>query len=145
MRLTNEPRLRRLPIQITSSRLAHRKSPTTMGEAFSMAGPTGFEPAISSVTGRRDGPTSLRALVRTDCDLAHDFANKWQNRWRCRRRSSSRMKIRFSFVQSQKRTVAIRPCNCIKPPEVGQPMTGDDDLLYLLACRRSSVGRAAHS
>ena len=27
-----------------------------------MAGPTGFEPAISSVTGRRDRPTSLRAL-----------------------------------------------------------------------------------
>ena len=26
-----------------------------------MARPTGFEPAISSVTGRRDGPTSLRA------------------------------------------------------------------------------------
>ena len=26
-----------------------------------MAGPTGFEPAISSVTGRRDRPTSLRA------------------------------------------------------------------------------------
>ncbi len=28
-----------------------------------MAGPTGFEPAISSVTGRRDGPTSLRTLI----------------------------------------------------------------------------------
>ena len=26
-----------------------------------MAGPTGFEPAISSVTGRRDRPASLRA------------------------------------------------------------------------------------
>ena len=26
-----------------------------------MARPTGFEPAISSVTGRRDGPASLRA------------------------------------------------------------------------------------
>jgi hypothetical protein len=26
-----------------------------------LAGPTGFEPAISSVTGRRDRPTSLRA------------------------------------------------------------------------------------
>src|SRR5688500_16970084 len=30
---------------------------------FFLAGPTGFEPAISSVTGRRDRPTSLRALV----------------------------------------------------------------------------------
>ena len=28
-----------------------------------LAGPTGFEPAISSVTGRRDRPTSLRARV----------------------------------------------------------------------------------
>ena len=28
-----------------------------------LAGPTGFEPAISSVTGRRDRPTSLRAQV----------------------------------------------------------------------------------
>ena len=28
-----------------------------------LAGPTGFEPAISSVTGRRDRPTSLRALA----------------------------------------------------------------------------------
>ena len=28
-----------------------------------MAGPTGFEPAISSVTGRRDRPTSLRAPI----------------------------------------------------------------------------------
>ena len=30
-------------------------------EVFSMARPTGFEPAISSVTGRRDRPASLRA------------------------------------------------------------------------------------
>lgn len=28
-----------------------------------LAGPTGFEPAIFSVTGRRDRPTSLRARV----------------------------------------------------------------------------------
>ena len=28
-----------------------------------LAGPTGFEPAISSVTGRRDRPASLRAHV----------------------------------------------------------------------------------
>jgi hypothetical protein len=35
-----------------------------------MAGPTGFEPAISSVTGRRDRPASLRALVLADNDKA---------------------------------------------------------------------------
>ena len=38
-----------------------------MGGNFSenpnLARPTGFEPAISSVTGRRDRPTSLRAHV----------------------------------------------------------------------------------
>lgn len=33
----------------------HRKSLKRV-EAFSMAGPTGFEPAISSVTGRRVRP-----------------------------------------------------------------------------------------
>ena len=37
-----------------------RKTPTK-SERFSMARPTGFEPAISSVTGRRDRPASLRA------------------------------------------------------------------------------------
>ena len=31
------------------------------GHFLILAGPTGFEPAISSVTGRRDRPTSLRA------------------------------------------------------------------------------------
>lgn|GEM_PF-2857147 len=31
------------------------------GECISLARPTGFEPAIFSVTGRRDRPTSLRA------------------------------------------------------------------------------------
>ncbi len=30
-----------------------------------MAGPTGFEPAISSVTGRRVRPTTPRALATT--------------------------------------------------------------------------------
>ncbi len=32
-----------------------------MDELFILARPTGFEPAISSVTGRRDRPASLRA------------------------------------------------------------------------------------
>ena len=33
------------------------------GECISLARPTGFEPAIFSVTGRRDRPTSLRARI----------------------------------------------------------------------------------
>ena len=38
-----------------------------------LAGPTGFEPAIFSVTGRRDRPASLRALVivRQFCRVAY--------------------------------------------------------------------------
>ena len=32
-----------------------------MSSCQCLAGPTGFEPAISSVTGRRDRPASLRA------------------------------------------------------------------------------------
>lgn len=42
--------------------LVNRKRPIPWHESFSMAGPTGFEPAIFSVTGRRDRPDSLRAL-----------------------------------------------------------------------------------
>ena len=38
-----------------------KKHPT--GGELSVARSTGFEPAISSVTGRRDRPTSLRAHV----------------------------------------------------------------------------------
>ena len=37
------------------------EKPGPEGPSLSMARPTGFEPAISSVTGRRDRPTSLRA------------------------------------------------------------------------------------
>lgn len=38
-----------------------------------MARPTGFEPAISSVTGRRDGPTSLRAHIVDNLRIIADF------------------------------------------------------------------------
>jgi hypothetical protein len=38
-----------------------RKKHLTPADALFLAGPTGFEPAISSVTGRRDRPASLRA------------------------------------------------------------------------------------
>ncbi len=51
-------RLACIRIEAATKKITHRKD-----ELFSLAGPTGFEPAISSVTGRRDRPTSLRALV----------------------------------------------------------------------------------
>ena len=51
-------RLRQVRTALTNQRKYLRQA-----EVFSLAGPTGFEPAISSVTGRRDRPTSLRALV----------------------------------------------------------------------------------
>ena len=45
----------------------HHRKTARMGGNFSenpnLARPTGFEPAISSVTGRRDRPTSLRTHV----------------------------------------------------------------------------------
>lgn len=40
-----------------------------------MARPTGFEPAISSVTGRRDRPTSLRAHIADNLRIIADFAD----------------------------------------------------------------------
>ena len=42
---------------------AKKKEPPN-GDSLFLAGPTGFEPAISSVTGRRDRPSSLRARVQ---------------------------------------------------------------------------------
>jgi hypothetical protein len=38
-----------------------------------MAGPTGFEPAIFSVTGRRDRPTSLRARIFIDQRILSNY------------------------------------------------------------------------
>jgi hypothetical protein len=63
LRLSNlyEPALRATPGCI-ADKSAHEKR-ATQGDSLFMAGPTGFEPAISSVTGRRDRPTSLRARV----------------------------------------------------------------------------------
>ena len=55
MRLTTEP-----PVRIASKACPEIKT-TPMGLLLFLAGPTGFEPAISSVTGRRDRPASLRA------------------------------------------------------------------------------------
>ena len=42
---------------------AQNKKPISDDELLIVARSTGFEPAISSVTGRRDGPASLRAHV----------------------------------------------------------------------------------
>ena len=45
-----------------------------------MARPTGFEPAISSVTGRRDRPTSLRAHNFANLRIIavfHPYGNRW--------------------------------------------------------------------
>ena len=39
----------------------NKKRPKASFKRLNLARPTGFEPAISSVTGRRDRPASLRA------------------------------------------------------------------------------------
>lgn len=68
--------------------IANKK--TLLAKCLCLAGPTGFEPAISSVTGRRDRPTSLRALVlpyavssfclaakASDCSFGRPLRLKW--------------------------------------------------------------------
>lgn len=58
-------RLIRQSVRIRA-KIPHRKSPKQV-EAFSMAGPTGFEPAISSVTGRRVRPDYTTGPRRKLC------------------------------------------------------------------------------
>lgn len=50
------------PVQIASLSLPMKKVPYK-DETFFMAGPTGFEPAISSVTGRRVRPLHHEPMV----------------------------------------------------------------------------------
>ena len=57
--LVIEPGLR--PIRFKSGRNTARKKSHPLDDSFFLAGPTGFEPAISSVTGRRVRPATPRA------------------------------------------------------------------------------------
>ncbi len=51
-----------MSVQMQTS-LLKLKKPPLKGDFLSLAGPTGFEPAISSVTGRRVRPATPRALI----------------------------------------------------------------------------------
>ncbi len=64
---TNQRFDRILNLRFASTRqVSSIKKELPKGSSFFMAGPTGFEPAIFSVTGRRIRPAIPRARISTD-------------------------------------------------------------------------------
>ncbi len=62
-----------------NSRIEIKNHPKKVVLNFNLARPTGFEPAISSVTGRRDGPTSLRAQMFQELSYNTSFLSHKQD------------------------------------------------------------------